>query len=372
MTRYSKQGVLGIVSVLTMVFCFSLPAYSANPAITHPAVKQDITKTVTPSLNKIDFKVDAEVENIGFRTEANGDWVYTYSVKNTGLKPFAPRSIQYQASQRLMGDYAVPIHSVTTAHTVNVGSEISGAYNFDRCSTIDFLQLRVVHNDKVLAVKQETPPEIKAKIINVQPSKDKKSLKITLKNDTGHSVKLAIKAVSSKKKLVSKIDKKDVVISKEVLVKQNATETFSMSINDLAAIRKIVLLFEDEKKCPRGPGYVVLDTKNASFGSGGYAGTGPAAYVQDINWNSSSKTWLATIKNNDPYNAIKVRLAGYPLENGTQGMTVWAIETIPANDTVTLRGDYSSYAVPAGTRLKVHVLRYSDQVKLHEKIIVLN
>ncbi len=94
--------------------------------------------------------------------------------------------------------------------------------------------------------------------------------------------------------------------------------------------------------------------------------------IKSVNWNRATKTWVATIRNDGSVTA-KISIAGFPLENGAPGMTFWAndVNLVPNHETQ-LTGDYSSFEVPPGTRLKVHVILKPSDTKLDEKIIVMD
>lgn len=96
-----------------------------------------------------------------------------------------------------------------------------------------------------------------------------------------------------------------------------------------------------------------------------------AVIIKNVIWNRASMTWVATVENSTPAPA-PVAVVGFPLENGVPGMTKWANTTLPGHGTFSLSGDYSSFSVPAGTRLKVHVKKENSDVLLDEKIIVLD
>lgn len=98
---------------------------------------------------------------------------------------------------------------------------------------------------------------------------------------------------------------------------------------------------------------------------------GPSVFIQNITWDRSSKMWVATVKNAASAPA-RIGVAGFPLENGVPGMTKWANTTLTGHGTYNLIGDYSGYAVPAGTRLKVHVINKSTNAVIDEQVIELH
>jgi hypothetical protein len=154
------------------------------------------------------------------------------------------------------------------------------------------------------------------------------------------------------------------------------SSTSCSGMSNVTAPIGLQAIFRDETSGQQ-PGYAVLDTYNLSLKPTIGNMTKPAdrskikAIVQDITWYPGTRQWVATVKNNTAL-PLPVGIAGWPLENGQQGMTIWSNETIPAEGTVQLVGDYSGYSVPPGTRLKVHVLLKPSNVKIHEKIITLN
>jgi len=99
--------------------------------------------------------------------------------------------------------------------------------------------------------------------------------------------------------------------------------------------------------------------------------TGPSVFIKDITWDRSKKVWIATVKN-ATLAPIQIGVTGFPLENGVSGMTKWANTTLTGHGTFELSGDYSSYNVPVGTRLKVHVIKKNTTTVLDEKVLVLN
>ena len=96
-----------------------------------------------------------------------------------------------------------------------------------------------------------------------------------------------------------------------------------------------------------------------------------AVIIKNIIWNRASMSWVATVENITAAPA-QVAVVGFPLENSVPGMTKWANTTIAGHGTFSLSGDYSSFNVPVGTRLKVHVKKENSDVLLDEKIIVLD
>lgn len=316
-------------------------------------------------------KADAEIAAIGFRTEKDGDWEFTHTVNNTGTVTWEPHRVQYRSSQILQSGAHIPIHTVNTANAVAPGGEISSAYDFHRCSTATQLQLDVLYQGNQLVSRTEAVPPVDVKIQKIEAGKNKKMLSVTLKNMTPFTTRVVIQAVSSKKNL-SKASAGKPAGSSQVLINGDAIQSYELMVDDTDSIRQIVVLFVDEKTCP-GPGYVVLDARSDSLtphpDGSGFAGLGPVAIVQDLVWHRPTKTWTATIRNRDPYNSTRVVLAGFPMENGAPGMTVTKQATIPPNDTLTFFGNYTNYSVPAGTRLKVHVILKPENVKIHEKII---
>ena len=95
-------------------------------------------------------------------------------------------------------------------------------------------------------------------------------------------------------------------------------------------------------------------------------------HIRSVSWNRATKKWLAIVRNDGSVSA-NVSIAGFPLENGVAGMTVWANNVyLGKNQERQLVGDYSSFTVPSGTRLKVHVILKPENIKLDEKIIVMN
>ena len=98
---------------------------------------------------------------------------------------------------------------------------------------------------------------------------------------------------------------------------------------------------------------------------------GPPVFIKNITWSRSTKVWVATVKNTTSA-PVRVGVAGFPLENGVQGMTKWADTTLAGHGTFELTGDYSHYNVPVGTRLKVHVINKNTNKVLDEKVMVLN
>lgn len=96
-----------------------------------------------------------------------------------------------------------------------------------------------------------------------------------------------------------------------------------------------------------------------------------AVIIKNFIWSRASMSWVATVENITAAPA-QVAVVGYPLENGVPGMTKWANTTIAGHGTFSLSGDYFSFSVPAGTRLKVHVKKENADVLLDEKIFVLD
>jgi hypothetical protein len=99
--------------------------------------------------------------------------------------------------------------------------------------------------------------------------------------------------------------------------------------------------------------------------------TGPSLFIKNITWDRPTKVWVATVKN-ATLAPVHIGIVGFPLENGQSGMTKWANTHIPGHGTFELVGDYSSYNVPVGTRLKVHVKKKNSDTIFDEKIITLD
>lgn len=98
---------------------------------------------------------------------------------------------------------------------------------------------------------------------------------------------------------------------------------------------------------------------------------GPQVFIRDITWNRSTKVWVAEVKNTSSAR-VEIGVTGFPLENGVSGMTKWANTSLAGYATFELRGDYSSFNVPAGTRLKVRVIKKGTNTMLDEKVRILD
>jgi len=338
---------------------------SPSPVKTlNPAVK----KVTAADKNKFALKREAKILSIDFRTEPSGQWLYTYSVQNTGAAVLDLRDIQFKTTQDLSNGQRLPVHTVTlpTGNPLNPGQTVTGCYAWNRCSNATLLRLELFYKGARLDVKTASAPPIDVTITRAAFDADKNTWGASLKNNTGNAVEVAVRLISDMAQAGQEITK---------VVPANGTASCK-GLADLKTVKGVQVIFRDEKPGHQ-PGYVVLD--NYSLSSGMTIGhsrpssdrTSVKATVESIVWYSGTKHWVATIKNNTAL-PLPVGIAGWPLENGVQGMTIWSNETIPAGDTVQLVGDYSGYSVPPGTRLKVHVLLKPSNSKVHEKIITLD
>jgi hypothetical protein len=338
---------------------------SPSPVKTiNPAVK----KVTAADKNKLALKREAKILSIDFRTEPSGQWLYTYSVQNTGAAVIDLRDVEFKTTQDLSNGQRLPVHTVTlpTGNPLNPGQTVTGCYAWNRYSNATLLRLEVFYKGARLDVKTVSAPPIDVNITSAALDTDKNSWGASLKNNTGNAVKVAVRLISDMAQAGQEITK---------VVPANGTASCK-GIADLKTVKGVQVIFRDETPGHQ-PGYVVLD--NYTLSSGITIGqsrplsdrTSVKATVESITWHRPSKQWVATVKNHTAL-PLPVGIAGWPLENGVQGMTVWSNETIPAGDTVQLVGDYSGYSVPPGTRLKVHVLLKPSNSKVHEKIIALD
>lgn len=317
---------------------------------------------------KLQLKRDAKIQSIDFRTEPSGKWLYTYDIRNTGAAKLDLRKLQVEASQDLTNGHRPRIHTVTLpgGNMLNPGQTVSGCYACSRYSNATLFRLKIVYDGVELDVKTVNFPPLDIKITKAAFDAQKNLWGASLKNNTGNAVKVAVRLISDMAKAGQEITK---------VVPANGTAECKAPA-DLKTAKGVQVIFRDEKPGNR-PGYVVLDTRSLSsgmtIGHGRQPGdrTSTKAIVESISWYRETKHWVATVRNNTAL-PLPVGIAGWPMENGTQGMTTWSTQTIPAGDTVQLIGDWSDYAVPPGTRLKVHVLLKPSNTKVHEKIIVLN
>jgi hypothetical protein len=335
-------------------------AKTINPA--HPAAAK-----LPADKSKLALKRGAKILAMDFRTEPSGKWLFTYDVQNTGFATLNLRNAQFKTTQILENGNQIPVHTVNTGSTLAPGQNVTGCYAWNRCSTASQLRLEVFYEGAMLDAKTVIVPPIDVNITRGALGKTGNKWSASLKNLTGNTVKVAVRPISDTGQAGQDIVK---------TIPGNGTAQCT-GLSNFSSTRGIQVVFRDETPCSQ-PGYVVLDTHNLSskptIGSGhSQPGdrTSIQAVLESITWHRPSKQWVATVRNNTAL-PLSVGIAGWPLENGVQGMTVWSNETIPAGDTVLLLGDYSGYSVPPGTRLKVHVLLKPSNTKVHEKIIVLN
>jgi len=365
--------------LLLMILLTALPGLALAANVQVP--KAPALKTINPvhpaaaklpaDKTKLQLKREAKILSIDFRTDPSGQWLYTYNIRNTGAAKLDLRKLQVEASQDLTNGQRPRIHTVTLpgGNMLNPGQTVSGCYACKRYSNASLFRLRIVYEGVELDVKTVNFPPLNIKITKAALDTQKNHWGATLKNNTGNAVKVAVRLISDMAKAGQEITK---------VVPANGTAECKAPA-DLKTAKGVQVIFRDEKPGNR-PGYVVLDTRSLSsgfapglIGQGQKPGdrTGIKAIVESISWNRGTKQWVATVRNNTAL-PLAVGIAGWPMENGTQGMTTWSNPTIPAGDTVQLIGDWHDYSVPSGTRLKVHVLLKPSNTKVHEKIIVLN
>jgi hypothetical protein len=371
--KKSTKGHLFLKKLLlVLLVTLTLPnlAFAADvQGLKTPAAKPVHPATINIPANKgkLALKREAKILSVTFRTEPSGKWLFTYNVQNKGAA-LDLRKTQLKTTQILSNGQSVPVHTVTLPNggSLNPGQTVSGCYAWNRCSNATHLKLEVIYEGATLDSKTVGVPPLDVDFTKAAHDEKSNKWSASLKNNTGHAVKVAVRPLSDTGRPGQEVAK---------VVPANGSAQCT-GVSSFKTTKAIQVIFRDEKP-GRQPGYVVLDTRvlssGLSIGVGHKPGdrTGIKAVVENIIWHRPTKQWVATVRNNTAL-PVTVGIAGFPLENGAQGMTVWSTETIPAEGTVELAGDYSSYSVPPGTRLKVHVLLKPSNTKIHEKIITLN
>jgi len=332
------------------------PALKTVKPVNPAAAKLPVDKT------KLQLKREAKILSIDFRTEPSGQWLYTYDIRNTGAAKLDLRKAQFKTTQMLSNNQHIPVHTITlpSGTPLNPGQTVSGCYAWNRCGNAARLKLEMVYEGALLDTKVVNVPPLDVKITKAALDTQNNLWGASLKNNTGNAVKVTVRLISDMAKAGQEITK---------VVPANGTAQCKAP-SDLKTAKGVQVIFRDEKPGNR-PGYVVLDTHSLSTGMAIGHSPNSKAIVESIAWYRATKQWVATVRNLTAQ-PLPVGIAGWPMENGTQGMTTWSTQTIPAGNTVQLIGDWSDYAVPPGTRLKVHVLLKPSNTKVHEKIIVLN
>jgi hypothetical protein len=351
-----------ILSVMILAMFPSLVLATDVRMLKNPAV----LKNVPATRQDMELKRAAKILSIGFRTEPTGQWLFTYEIQNTGLATLNLRNAQIKTTQILDNGSQVPVHTVNTVMNLGARQTITGCSAWNRCSNASQLKLEMVYENVLLDTMTTSVPPLKVDMTKAVCDQKTGKWRATLKNLTGHDVKVSVRPISADGKAGLEVVK---------IIAANGTSQCS-SIADMKSIKALQVIFRDEKMGGQ-PGYVVLDTHNLSSGLTIGSMPGPRdktqvkAFVESITWTRAIKQWVATVRNNTAL-PLAVGVAGFPLENGQQGMTVWTNETIPADGSVQLVGDYKGFSVPPGTRLKVHVLLKPSNAKISEKIITLD
>jgi hypothetical protein len=314
----------------------------------------------------LELKREAKIKAIGFRTEPSGKWLFTYDIQNTGLATLNLRQAQFKTFQILQNGGRIPVHTVNTGLELRPGQSMTGCYGWNRSSSAIRLQLEMHYEGVLLDSMTTDIPPLDVDITRADFDPAKRKWATSVKNNTIYALKVSVRPIASDGHAGSEMTK----------IIPAGGSTSCSGVSNVAAPIGLQAIFRDET-AGQQPGYAVLDTYNLPFKPTIGNMTKPAdrskikAIVQDITWYPGTQQWVATVKNNTAL-PLPVGIAGWPLENGQPGMTIWSNETIPAEGTVQLFGDYSAYSVPPGTRLKVHVLLKPSNVKIHEKIITLN
>ena len=350
---------------------FGLLIIGMLPSLAWAADVRPLKKPTIPTnapiiKQRIELQRAAKIQSIGFRTESSGRWSYTYEVRNTGSATLNLRQARFNAVQILANGTQVPIHTVNYGMELQPGQAATGCEPLNRSGMAARLKLEVHYEGVLLDAMIVDVPPLSAKITEAVFDQDKHKWGVHVKNNTAYALNLSMRPIGADGRAGAEVAK--------VIPAGGITQCSGLC--DWTAPVGLQAIFRDEKPGQQ-PGYVVLDTYNLSSRPALGNLTQPGdksrtkAFVENITWTRATKQWVATVKNNTAL-PLSVGIAGFPLENGQQGMTIWSNETIPAEGSTRLEGDYRDFPVPPGTRLKVHVLLKPSNLKLHEKIITLD
>ena len=330
-------------------------------------LKKPTIPTNAPTIKQgIELQRAAKIKTIGFRTEPNGKWSYIYEVQNTGPATLDLRQARFNAIQILANGSQVPVHTVHYGTELNPGQTATGCEPLNRSGMATRLKLEIYYGSVMLDATTVDIPPLSVKITSAVFDQDKRKWGVNVKNNSGYALNVSMRPIAADGRAGAEVAK---------LVPAGGITQCS-GLSNFDAPTGLQAIFRDEKPGQQ-PGYAVLDTYSLSSRPSFGNLTQPAdksrikAFVESITWTRATKQWVATVKNNTAL-PLSVGIAGFPLENGQQGMTIWSNETIPAEGSTRLEGDYRDFPVPPGTRLKVHVLLKPSNEKVHEKIITLD
>ncbi|MBN1140471.1 MAG: hypothetical protein JXB25_01555 [Deltaproteobacteria bacterium] len=311
-------------------------------------------------------KPAGKILSLNLDTEPNGDWSYLFQIKNTGLIDLNLRTARLKAFQILADNREVLIHEVNYEKVLAPGKIATGREPMHHCFNARKFRLEWWYQGVKLDSKALQVPALKAKIVKAQINKKNNTWLAEIKNLTPLALKVAARPIA-KGGIAPKVGQPIGTEAQQVIPASGQAKFMgSLTASDWKGTAEVLARYGNPTLCG-GPAESILDTMEIGDDNLGI----PDVFIQNVSWNRATMTWVATVKNSTAA-PVSVGISGWPLENGAPGMTIWANTEIAPNGTAQLVGNYSSFTVPPGTRLKVHVLLKPSNNKVHEKIIVLD
>ncbi|RQW89833.1 MAG: hypothetical protein EHM79_02380 [Geobacter sp.] len=370
-TRHSlKQNYL-LHFLIAVVACLWLPgiAFSStlekiqNPgsAITQLQPQQALEKMPKP-------KPALKIQTLRLETEPNGSWTYFYEVKNTGLVSLNLNEARFKAFQTLADTGEIAIHEVHYATTLAPGRMSTGREPMNRCFSARKFRLEIWYKGQKLDSRTLQVPALKAEIVTAKIDQKKKTWFADIENLTAHACKVSAQPFSGTS-LGSKVPHSQAVGTEfSQVVPGNGKAKFMGTLTTSQATGALVIKakYDNPNCCPAREENFLDAMEIADDGLGI-----PDVFIQDLTWDQATKRWTAVLKNqnNAPVNVV---VTGYVLENAMPGTTIHTPVEISANGTIQVVGNYWTFNLAAGTRLKVNVRVKLSNKLIDSKVIVLN
>jgi len=365
-----KQNFL-FLFLIPVVACMCLPGI----VFSAPLEKIQGSDTVLPKmktpqvLDKIPKPKPAlQIKTLRLETEPNGSWTYFYEVKNTGLVPLNLNETRFKAFQTLSDNQEIAIHEVHYAATLAPGQTSSGKEPMNRCLSARKFRLEIWYQGQKLDSRTLQVPALQAEIVRAKIDQQKMTWFADIKNLTSHAFKISAQPFTGKS-LYSKVPHSQTAgTESSQIVPANGKAKFMGTLTAPQSAGGLVIKAKyDNPNCCPAQEEDLLDTMEIADNGFGI----PDVFIQDLTWDHASKRWTAVIKNQN--NApVDVVVTGYVLENAMPGTTIHTPLEIPANQTAQAVGNYWTFNLPPGTRLKVNVILKPSNKLMNSKVIVLN
>lgn len=370
-TRHSLKHYVLSHFLAPVVACLCMPgiAFSAplekvqshGTTLSQMEPRQGLEKIPKP-------KPAVKIQSLRLETESNGSWTYVYEVKNTGLIPLNLNEARFKAFQTLADNREIAIHEVNYATTLAPGRISTGKEPVNRCFSARKFRLEVWYQGQKLDSKALQVSALKAEIVTAKIDRKKMTWFADIENLTAHAFRVSAQPFTGKSPASKVPHSQAAGTESSQVIPGNGKAKFMGSLTTAQAAGALVIKakYDNPNSCPAGEASVLDLMEIADDGVGI-----PDVFIQDLTWDQAGKRWTAVVKNQNSA-PVSLVVTGYVLENAMPGTTIHTPVEIGANGTAHVVGNYWTFNLPAGTRLKVNIMVKPSNKLSDSKVIVLN